>query len=64
MHRQGQVLDDFLNVKRWFDAIAARPAVQRGIQVLADRQRPDDAQITGEERGWMFGDAQYEAHRP
>jgi GSH-dependent disulfide-bond oxidoreductase len=26
-------LDDFPNVKRWFDAISARPAVQRGMKV-------------------------------
>jgi len=37
---QGVDLSDFPQVRRWFDAIAARPAVQRGIQVLADRRRP------------------------
>ena len=26
-------LEDFPNVKRWFDAISARPAVQRGMAV-------------------------------
>ena len=26
-------LGDFPNVKRWFDAISARPAVQRGMKV-------------------------------
>jgi GST-like protein len=26
-------LADFPNVKRWFDAIAARPAVQRGFEI-------------------------------
>jgi GSH-dependent disulfide-bond oxidoreductase len=30
---QGVALDEFKNVKRWFDAISARPAVQRGMQV-------------------------------
>jgi GSH-dependent disulfide-bond oxidoreductase len=30
-------LGDFPNVKRWFDAIGARPAVQRGMQVPAPR---------------------------
>ena len=28
-------LNDFTNVKRWFDAIAARPTVQRGMKVPA-----------------------------
>ena len=26
-------LEEFPNVKRWFDAIAARPAVQRGMEI-------------------------------
>jgi GST-like protein len=30
---QGVTLDEFKNVRRWFDAISARPAVQRGMQV-------------------------------
>jgi len=29
--RQGQRLEDFANVKRWFDAMMARPGVQRGL---------------------------------
>jgi GSH-dependent disulfide-bond oxidoreductase len=29
--RQGQALEDFPNVKRWFEAMGARPAVQRGL---------------------------------
>lgn len=30
---QGQRLEDFPHLKRWFDAVLARPAVQRGIEV-------------------------------
>ena len=30
---QGIELEDFPNVKRWYDAIGARPAVSRGMQV-------------------------------
>ncbi len=32
---QEVALEDFPNVKRWFDAIAARPAVVRGLAVPA-----------------------------
>jgi len=54
---QGVDLAEYPNVKRWFDAINARPAVQRAVQVLADRRRP----ITGDkEREILFGDKQYE----
>ena len=37
--RQGQDLGDFPHVKRWFEAIDARPAVQRGLRVLSEHQR-------------------------
>ena len=46
-------LDDYPNVKRWHDAIAARPAVQRGVAVLADKKRK--GQMTDAEREIMFG---------
>ena len=56
--RRGQNIDDFPNVKRWFQAIEARPAVQRGIEVLADAGRSGD--ITQEEREILFGAKQYQ----
>jgi GSH-dependent disulfide-bond oxidoreductase len=37
---QGIDLAQFPNVRRWQQAIAARPAVQRGLEVLRDRRRP------------------------
>ncbi len=37
---QGQNLDDFPHVKRWFESIGQRPAVQRGVTVLADLRKP------------------------
>ena len=35
---QEQNLDDFPNVKRWFDTVGARPAVKRGAEVGAEFQ--------------------------
>jgi GST-like protein len=52
-------LADYPNVKRWHDAIAARPAVQRGVQVLADRQRKGN--MTDAEREVLFGATQFQA---
>ena len=48
---------DYPYLKAWFDLVDARPAVQRGVKVLADLRRP----ITGEkEREILFGKTQYE----
>jgi GST-like protein len=38
--RQGQEIDEFPNVRRWLEAVLARPAVKRGLAVNAeDRNR-------------------------
>jgi GSH-dependent disulfide-bond oxidoreductase len=51
---QGIEWSDYPHLKGWFDEIAARPAVQRGV--LADLRRP----ITGDkEREILFGSRQY-----
>lgn len=34
--RQGQNIDDFPHVKKWFERVSARPAVQRGFAVAAE----------------------------
>ena len=53
---QGVTLTDYPHLKAWFDAIAARPAVKRGVAVLADRRKP----LTGDkEREILFGKQQY-----
>jgi GSH-dependent disulfide-bond oxidoreductase len=56
--RQGQNLADFPNLKRWFDAISARPAVQKGLQLLADNVRKGP--IDDKAREIMFGATQYQ----
>jgi GST-like protein len=54
--RRNVVLSEFPNVKRWFDAIDARPAVQRGCEVLADLRKP----VTDDKaREVLFGATQY-----
>lgn len=46
-------------MKRWHDAIAARPAVQRGVEVLSENQRR--GAMTDAEREVMFGKTQFAA---
>jgi GST-like protein len=54
---QGIDWNDFPHLKGWFDEISARPAVQRGVEVLATLRKP----ITGEkEREVLFGSQQYQ----
>jgi GST-like protein len=55
--RQGVNMDEYPNVRRWFDALNERPAVKRGLQVLADRRRTGP--LTPEQREVMFGSVQY-----
>jgi GST-like protein len=57
--RQDVNIEQYPNVKRWRDGIAARPAVQRALQVLADRRRD---QMTPEQRENLFGAKQYARH--
>jgi GST-like protein len=55
--RQGIVLTDYPHLKKWFDTIAARPAVQRGVQVLAGLRKPINDEKA---REVLFGKTQYE----
>jgi GSH-dependent disulfide-bond oxidoreductase len=56
---QGLVLDEYPHLKAWFERIGERPAVQRGVTVLADLRRP----ITDDKaREILFGKTQYERH--
>ncbi len=55
----GVDIDAFPHVRRWHDAIAARPAVRRGTDVLADAMKignPDE-----QTREAFFGKSQFQA---
>lgn len=53
---QGMELADYPHLQAWFNKLAARPAVQRGIEVLAHLRKP----ITDDKaREVMFGSTQY-----
>ncbi|MFZ6725757.1 glutathione binding-like protein [Undibacterium sp. MH2W] len=54
---QGIDWADFPHAKRWFDEISARPAVERGVKVLADLRKPltDDKAKSN-----LFGNNQYQ----
>jgi GSH-dependent disulfide-bond oxidoreductase len=56
---QNQGIDwtDFPRLKAWFDRIAARPAVQRGVAVLADARKP---LTDSKARQALFGSTQYQ----
>jgi len=54
--RQGVEREDFPNFKRWFEEIAERPAVKRGVEVLTDlRTEGFDAKA----KELLFGAGQY-----
>ena len=54
---QGIDWDDYPHLKGWFDEIGARPAVKRGVEVLADQRKPitDDKALEV-----LFGATQYQ----
>ncbi len=56
---QNQGIDwaDFPNLKEWFDRIERRPAVQRGVKVLADLRKPLTDTTA---RDALFGARQYD----
>jgi GST-like protein len=54
--KRGIDLAEYPGVQRWYEAIAARPGVQRGLQVLADQRK--EGPITDEQRKHLFGASQ------
>jgi GST-like protein len=55
---QGIAWDEHPHLKGWFDEIAARPAVQRGVEVLATLRKP---LVDDQARQALFGADQYKA---
>lgn len=51
--RQGQSIDNFPNVERWFESIRARPAVQRAYEIAKSINRVPT--VTEESRAYLFG---------
>ena len=54
---QGVELDEYPHLKRWFNEIAERPAVKRGVEVLAKERKPLQSD---KEREILFGATQYQ----
>lgn len=53
---QGVELSDYPHVEKWFNQLSKRPAVQRGVQILADLRKP---LVDPKAREVLFGKSQY-----
>ena len=58
--KQGIVMNDFPNFKRWFEMISKRPAVQRGVEVLTNLRKPE---MNAKEKEQLFGATQYKRRK-
>ena len=56
---QGMDWADYPHLKKWFDVIAARPAVQRGVEVLVNLRKPIQNDPKANEV--LFGSTQYKS---
>jgi len=56
--RQGVDIEKFPTLKRWRERIAARPAVKKAVEVLAERRRTTPG-FTKEQAEVLFGATQY-----
>jgi GST-like protein len=53
--RQEQHFEDYPNLKRWYDAVAARPAVRVGNAIRLDLQKVGVQTLSEEERNSLYG---------
>jgi GSH-dependent disulfide-bond oxidoreductase len=56
--KQGIKLEEYPHLKKWYEAIDARPAVQRGVKVLTELRK--EGPIDDKAREAMFGAMQYQ----
>ncbi len=61
-NKQGQDLNEFPSLKRWFDTIGERPAVQRALDVLADQSNSgrQGKGFDDKARDVLFGNTQFQ----
>jgi len=57
---QGQNLDDFPNLKKWYEGLRARPAVQAGFAVMSDQLKNRPPQQNQKAWDTLFGKTQFE----
>jgi GST-like protein len=53
-------MDDFPNLARWQATMAARPAVARGMELLADKRTPPPEKMDEKTREILYGKKQFE----
>jgi GST-like protein len=58
---QGQEISAWPNLQRWYNAVRARPGVQRGLAVMRERLGTNTNQPLAESWNFLFGEKQLEA---
>ena len=59
---RGVNIEEYPNVRRWFDEINARPAVQRALKTLAEAQAANTAPHSDKSWDILFGKTQFQKH--